>query len=127
MRIQRNSLLGIGLGWAVTISAILAIPLIAIDAADRSPFFWHRVLWTSFLATMVWSIGGAFILRSTDRDVDTQRTAGVLPSLGLVVVGYAAASFVVMLLFMLVVDSHSPSKAPLVMQVLLAGAAGEQL
>lgn len=124
MHMQRNQLLGITLGWAVTIAVILAAPLIAIDVADRSPFFWYRVLWTAFLATMMWASGGALIMGAADRDVDRQQTAGLLPAVGLVVISYAAASFIVMLLFMLVADGNSPSKANLVVQVILAGTAG---
>ena len=124
MRNHRNTFAGIGLGWALSITAILAIPLIAFDAADRSPFFWHRVLWSAFLATLAWSIGGAFVIRATTRTVDVDRTAGVLPALGLLVMGYAAASFIVMLLFMLLSSGSSPSKAHLVIQVALASATG---
>ncbi|MDB2576434.1 hypothetical protein N9Z54_04435 [Planctomycetota bacterium] len=117
-------MLGIGLGWAVTISAIFAIAIIATGDVERSRFFWHRLVWTASLATIVWLTGGVFLVRATDRNPDTRRLAGVLPAFGLVVIGYAAASFLFMLLFALGDDGDSPSRIHLVIQVLLASTAG---
>lgn len=124
MHIPRNQILGIALGWAATIAVIFAIPLIAIGVADRSPFFWYRILWTAFLATLVWASGGAFAMSATDRAVGRQQTAGLLPAFGLVVISYSGTSFIVMLLLMLIEGSNSPSKANLVLQIVLAGTAG---
>lgn len=120
MRPKKNNLLEIGLGWTITIVVIFAIPIVAIDSVDRSSFFWHRVLWTAFLATIVWSIGGAFISRATYQGAEKQRSAGVMPALTLISSGYAVASFVVMMLSVSLADGDSPSKTHLIVQILLA-------
>ena len=124
MHLHRSSLLSISLGWAVTIAIVFAVPLISIDAPDRSQFFWHRVLWSAFLATLVWSSVIVFIMRATNTGLDEKRTGGIFPAVGLVVMAYVVASFISMILFMLFSNGGSPSKTHLVIQVCLAGTAG---
>lgn len=108
-------------GWLASISAIAVIAVIAVESEERSAFFWHRVLWTQFLATLLFAAGLALTYRTSAQRAEAARADGALPALGLVVVGYAACSCVVMLVSMVLSDAEgSPSRSHLVVQICLA-------
>jgi uncharacterized membrane protein YhaH (DUF805 family) len=121
MSYSRRTNWSIALGWAITIVTILAIAVVTNDEANRSSYFWQRVSWTIFLATIVWFAAGNFLRR---HDNDHQSAGGILPVTSLIVSSYATISFILMMLFAILTNDSSPNKIHLILQVFLAGSIG---
>jgi hypothetical protein len=85
------------LGFIITALVILSVPMILIQEGHRGESFWQRVLWTEFLALLVWGSVLAQTLLSVDRKLSTQGLAGMLPCAMLVICGYAIISFLMMM------------------------------
>jgi len=119
MQSNRHKLLGLGIGWIVSATAIVSIPLIAIEAEDRSIFFTHRIFWSLYLSTIVWFAIGSFFIRSNDKNHVQKTAGGVLPAFGLVLGSYAAMSFLMMMFFSFLPTGESPNKFHIILQVIL--------
>ena len=92
------------LGFAATSTAIIALALMWIDPADRSEYFWRRVIWTEFLAGLVWAYVGGFFSLLVRKNRDVKGLGAILPGLGVTIFFYAVSSF----LLMMVVAAFSP-------------------
>jgi len=119
MQGSRHKILGLGAGWIVSAIAIVLIPLIAIEAEDRSNFFIHRIFWSLYLSTIVWVTIGSFFIRSNDSNPILRTAGGVLPAFGLVLGSYAAISFGLMLFFSFLPAGESPYKLHIILQIAL--------
>ncbi len=115
---NRSVNLALLVGWLATAMAVAVIPVLLIRQDQRSELFWHRIMWAEFLAALVWGyFGGAlkFIFQGPNT---RPSTGGILPATGFVVIGYAALSFLLMVL-----DINSASRFHTAAQVGLLAAA----
>lgn len=85
------------LGFAVTSIAILALALTWVDSAERSEYFWQRVIWTEFLAGLVWAYIGGFFSLLVRKNRSVKGLGAILPGLGVAIFFYAGSSFLFMM------------------------------
>lgn len=86
------------LGYLITSCAVLALPVIALPPENRSAYFWYKVAWTELLSLIVWAYIGGFFWSLFPSSRKPRKLAGILPATGLLVVGYAITSFLLVLL-----------------------------
>lgn len=107
-----TTLMGIGIatliGFCATSVAIFIIPQLLIEVAERSDQFWQRVLWTEFLALLIWLYIGGFFSLVSPRYRAVQGLGAILPSIGIVIICYAVISFTIMM-----VASYFPQLRPI--------------
>ena len=94
---KRGVALATILGFAATSIAIFALALTLIDPADRSEFFWRRVIWTEFLAGLVWAYIGGFFSLLVRKNRSVKGLGAILPGLGVAIFFYAGSSFLFMM------------------------------
>lgn len=123
MNSPRRSLLATVAGYLVTAVAIIAVPVVFVPETSRSDLFWHRIAWTEFLAFLVWGFFGSFAAFAAGRERTGRGLGGVLPVVGFVVSGYAAASFALMMVAAYWTGGDSWSRIFTVLQILAAASA----
>ena len=107
------------IGFLTTALVVVLVGVILIAPKDRSQYFWYRVLWTDFLAALIWAYVGCFLSVAGPNRL-SRRFAGVVPAHGFVIVTYAVLSFALMLGFAWLDPSEPPSRPHMALQVVLA-------
>lgn len=87
------------IGFVITAVAIAVIPLIVVKAADRSPFFIYYILWSEFLALLLWFVIGGFFALILPPTLDRRGRSAILMPLSLIIILYVIFSFALMMLY----------------------------
>ena len=125
MKTNQVYLLAMTVGAAISAASILMVAILVSPEGTRSDYFWARVLWTEFLALLLWGSAASFLLLTTDEGRDsTRHFAGISPAVSVVVTCYVGASFFAMLADAYFGDQDSSSILHLAGQVALAAAFG---
>ena len=99
MMFQKKTIkVNIAISYIVLAIAIMLMPIVLIPKGSRSDYFWLRILWTEFLAFLVWCYFGGFFSIFLSKDQDSRRIGEIYPSLGIIVLVYAVVSFLLMIL-----------------------------
>lgn len=86
------------IGFVVTCITIVLVPLLLNDPASRSVYFWQRIVWTEFLAALIWAYIGGFFSLIIPKNRSIRGLGGVLPALGIVIFFYSISSFIMMMI-----------------------------
>lgn len=111
-------------GYIITAVGILGIGLTVVPVESRSHLFWPRVLWTEFLALLLWGTVFSFLHVASRREETGREIIGVLPGAKLVLIVYAGLSFLVMIGHAYMPETDIASRIHLVLQIALAVLAG---
>lgn len=87
------------IGYLVTAAAVIALPVVLVSQQGRSDYFWHRIIWTEFLALIAWGYFGGFLLFTMPGGSKTRGLGGILPASGVTIGLYVAISFVLVVAF----------------------------
>lgn len=93
-------------GFLVTAVTVVILPLVVVPTAQQSEYFCLKVLWVEVLSVLAWAyLGGGiqFVIRSSIQD---NRSAAVIPALGIAIFLYIGLS-----LFFLLSSSLAPENA----------------
>ena len=120
---QRITFASVG-GYLITAVGILAIGLTLTPPESRSDLFLPRMLWTEFLALLIWSTVFSFLRVASSRKEEGRGVIGVLPGAKLVIIAYAILSFIVMLAHAYLPESVVASRTHLIVQIALGASAG---
>lgn len=124
MKTNQVYLLAMTVGAAISAAAILMIAILVSPEGTRSDYFWARVLWTEFLALLLWASAAGFLLTTDEGRDSTRHFAGISPAFSVAVTCYVGASFFAMLADAYLGDQESSSILHLAGQVALAAAFG---
>jgi hypothetical protein len=111
-------------GYAITAIGIFGVGLLTVPAESRSNLFWPRMLWTEFLALLVWASLTAFFRNAALGREDKKRVMGVLPAAQLILVIYAVLSFLLMIAHSQMQESTLGGRIHLMLQIGLAVVTG---
>ncbi len=109
------------ISYLIAAAVFLLVPLIIIPAADRSAYYWPRLLWSQFLLFLVWFVSRRALLISTDKI--KKDSGGFWPFLVMLVSAYALLSFCMMTIHAFLPANDSLDRLHLVMQIILTGSA----
>lgn len=111
-------------GYAITAIGIFGIGLLVVPVESRSNLFWPRMLWTEFLALLIWSSLTAFFRNAVVGREDQKKVMGVLPASQLILIVYAVLSFLLMIVHSQMQESGLGNRMHLMLQIGLAAAVG---
>ncbi len=111
-------------GWLLTALGILAIGLNLVSSEFRSSMFWPRLLWTEFLALLVWSTLFSFVGAASRSDDDSRAVVGVLPGAKIVLLVYAILSFALLMVHSCCSETTLNSRVHLILQIVIGVGTG---
>jgi hypothetical protein len=111
-------------GYAITAIGILGIGLLVVPAESRSTLFWPRMLWTEFLALLIWSSMTAFLRSAALGKEDKKRVVGVLHAAQMTLLIYAVLSFILMIAHSHMQETGLGNRTHLMAQMILGVAVG---
>jgi hypothetical protein len=114
---EKTARAALAFGWAVSAVVVALAAILVVPEANRSEYFWHRLLWTEFLLLATWLSAGFSVVAPFYRDA--KLAGGILPSVALVVIGYCALSFSAMMANAFVFGGNSGGNGHLVAQLVL--------
>jgi len=107
------------IGFVVTAAAIIVIPLLIVQAADRTGLFSYRVAWMEFLALLFWGLVGGLFFIFAPADKNRRGIGGVYPALGIITFIFIAISFIILLIQWLIPSSVFLAAAIIPTQIVL--------
>lgn len=114
---------GIGIatliGFLVTATAIIVIPLLVVRAQNRGGLFVVRIVWMEFLAILLWGALGGFFFLFAPADKNRRGLGGVYPAFGIITFIYVAISFVFLLIQWLIPTNVFLAAAEIPAQIVL--------
>ncbi len=111
-------------GYAITAIGIFGIGLLVVPTESRSNLFWPRMLWTEFLALLIWFSLTAFFRNAALGREDKNRVMGILPATQMILVIYAALSFLLMITHSHMQETGLGNRMHLMLQIGLAAVTG---
>ncbi len=111
-------------GYAITAIGIFGIGLLVVPVESRSNLFWPRMLWTEFLALLIWSSLTAFFRNAALGREDQKKVMGVLPATQMILVVYAVLSFLLMIARSHMQETGLGNRMHLMLQIGLAVVSG---
>lgn len=78
----------------VTCLALSSVAVIAIGPAERGPYFWSRLMWSSSLIVLGWVALGAFFLQISPAWRKSSRVGGIVPSVAIVILFFVISCLV---------------------------------
>lgn len=91
-------------GFLITAITVIILPIVVVPANFRSEYFWIKILWTEYLAIIVWCyIGWAPTVISLSSKQEKGQEAAVVPGVGVVIFFYVGVS-----LFFLLSSAYAP-------------------
>ncbi len=84
-------------GFLITAITVVILPLLVIPAEHRSEYFWFKILWVEVLAALAWGYLGGGIQSILYSSVKGNRSAAVIPALGLTVFSYIGLSLMILI------------------------------
>lgn len=122
MKSEHSITLSVVAGFILSALIIVAMATVIVPSGARTDLFWLRVLWTIFLAGLVWGASASYFTLSARRKAKHREAGGIAPSLMVVITIYALLSFAAMLLHGAMPPSETASRTHLFIQLGLAGA-----
>jgi hypothetical protein len=122
MKSEHSITLSVVAGFVLSALVIVAMATVIVPSGVRTDLFWPRVLWTIFLAGLVWGASASYFTLSARRKAKHRESGGIAPSLMVVTIIYAVLSFAAMLLHAALPPNETVSRTHLLIQLGLAGA-----
>jgi hypothetical protein len=110
-------------GFVATVLAILAVPVVLVPPESRSAYFWLRIVWAEFLATIVWAYLGGFAGAGLSADKGERGQGGMLRAIGVTAVTFAVISGALLIGDACLPDSSPLNRVHLAIQIVLAAGA----
>ena len=97
--VKKTAKLSAIIGYLITAAAIVVLPSVLVSQQDRSNYFWYRIVWSEFLALVMWSYIGGFFLFAQLGGNKVKGLGGILPATGAAIGLYVAISFILIIAF----------------------------
>lgn len=105
-------------GFLLTAVVVILVPLLLIEAGERTSLFWGKMFWLLCLSLFFWG-ALVFWLRAVAVTHDHWGLARLAPGVALGVCGYCAVSVTLLLLDSVLPNHWFPERIHLVLQIVL--------
>jgi len=106
-------------GFFITAITVVILPLLVIPAEHRSEYFWFKILWVEVLAALAWGYLGGGIQAVLYSAIQGDRSAAVIPALGITVFSYIGLSLMILLSSSFASDNSWVNRYHLALQIFI--------